>query len=49
MLISAVIFFATEGWTYADSLYYTFITLTTIGLGDFVPGKFSHNIEMEML
>ena len=25
-----------EGWSLIDSLYYTFITLSTIGFGDFV-------------
>ncbi|XP_062584511.1 potassium channel subfamily K member 2-like [Saccostrea cucullata] len=37
-LIPAAIFSAIEGWSYGDSVYYTIITLTTIGFGDFVLG-----------
>jgi len=47
--IPAIIFTALENqngtmwengdWTFPDSLYYTFITLSTIGFGDMVPGR----------
>ena len=34
----AIIFSAVDGWSYSESLYYCFVTLTTVGFGDFVPG-----------
>lgn len=37
-LIPAGIFAAIEGWSYGDAVYYTIITMTTIGFGDFVIG-----------
>jgi len=35
----AILFSYFEKWTYEESVYYAFVTLTTIGFGDFVAGK----------
>ena len=43
-LIPAAIFMAIEGWTYLESWYYTVVTLTTVGFGDYVPGKEYKNL-----
>ena len=44
VVIPAAIFRAIEGWSYHDAWYYSFITLTTIGFGDFVVGKIFCNL-----
>ena len=38
VLIPPILFMRNEDWTYGEGVYYSFITLTTIGLGDFVAG-----------
>ncbi|XP_071134932.1 potassium channel subfamily K member 2-like [Mytilus edulis] len=38
VLIPSIIFRVVEGWSYGDGIYYSFITLTTIGFGDYVVG-----------
>ena len=35
MLPSFVFYYIESGWTYLDSLYYTILSLNTIGFGDF--------------
>lgn len=37
----AILFMHYERWSYDQSVYYAFVTLTTIGFGDLVAGKYS--------
>ena len=36
IFLGAVMYHTQEGWAFFDALYYTFITVSTIGFGDFV-------------
>ena len=38
IVVPALLFMFLEDWSYFEALYFCFISLTTIGLGDFVPG-----------
>ena len=43
MVLPAVIFTFTEDWNIGEGIYYSFITLTTIGFGDYVAGGIPWN------
>ncbi|XP_072407120.1 potassium channel subfamily K member 5-like [Chiloscyllium punctatum] len=38
LVLPPFVFMVTEGWSYIEGLYYSFITISTIGFGDFVAG-----------
>ncbi|OXB65791.1 hypothetical protein ASZ78_008858 [Callipepla squamata] len=38
LLLPPLLFSSKEGWTYEEGFYYSFITLSTIGFGDYVIG-----------
>lgn len=44
------VFMHFEGWTFVESFYYAFVTLSTIGFGDFVAGnEIFYNVENRIL
>lgn len=43
IFLPACIFVLFEGWDYVASIYYAFVTLTTIGFGDLVAGMNKHS------
>ncbi|XP_026163904.1 potassium channel subfamily K member 5 [Mastacembelus armatus] len=38
LVLPPFVFMTQEGWTYVEGLYFSFVTLTTIGFGDLVAG-----------
>nr|XP_046255635.1 potassium channel subfamily K member 5-like [Scatophagus argus] len=48
LVIPPLVFMSVEGWSYLDGLYFSFITLTTVGFGDYVAGV-NPNIEYPRL
>lgn len=42
LLMGAVLFSSLEQWNFVDSFYFCFITLSTIGFGDLVPGNLGY-------
>ncbi|OTF81205.1 Acid-sensitive two pore domain K+ channel dTASK-6-like protein, partial [Euroglyphus maynei] len=43
LVVPAWIFRYLEGWSFLDGFYYCFVTLSTIGFGDYVAGSFEKN------
>ena len=37
--VGAVVFSKTEGWTYGDSLYFSYVFFLTVGYGDLSPAS----------
>lgn len=45
LVLPPVVFMYMEGWSYLEGLYYSFITLTTVGFGDYVAGWFHFRLK----
>lgn len=39
LLLPPLLFCHVEGWSYVESFYFAFITLSTVGFGDYVIGE----------
>lgn len=48
LFLPACLFTYFEDWPYSVSVYYSFVTLTTIGFGDYVPTFQKHQVTHEL-
>ena len=39
LFLGGILYCTTEEWSYADSIYYCFVAMATIGFGDMVPNR----------
>ena len=39
VLLPPLLFNRMEGWTYVEGFYFSFVTLSTVGFGDYVIGE----------
>ncbi|XP_061699167.1 potassium channel subfamily K member 17 [Syngnathoides biaculeatus] len=46
-IVPMLVFHHHEGWTYSEAIYYCFITLSTVGFGDFVADNNPDNVYPE--
>lgn len=49
LVIPPFVFMSMEEWTYLEGFYFSFITLTTVGFGDYVAGRFLHLAQFAFL
>lgn len=47
LFLPSLIFSYFEEWDYSVSLYYSFVTLSTIGFGDYVPTFVSRQVRIQ--
>jgi hypothetical protein len=44
LLLGSLVYHILEGWTYLESLYFSFTTLTTVGFGDYLPSTWPSKV-----
>jgi len=49
LVFPPLVFSYVEGWSYGEGFYFTFITLSTIGFGDYVVGNKEGELDLALL